>query len=201
MAATPAGTPSVTPSATPAWVVRRRRRRILRAVAVLVAVTVLALAWWQRHPRAFSEASGAVGIYSRVGATSILGIGSPGAEPVTVTLRSVEPLAVRDDGATMAAYVCHFPAHRTSHVGAVRGPLEKACPGHEPAEGASMRLGPDSPDQLVLAIASDDPARVRLRGVEVTYTRGWQTGRQRIGPTIVAVFGEVWPPPKGWDGR
>ena len=106
-------------------------------------------------------------------------------DPSSVTIVSARPrITEYVDGAVVRVLVCHDGA-----VGAVRGDIERYCSPVEPAFGATMQTGLGAGDALVVHVRSPAPGVVRVEGVEVTYTSGWQRGTQIAGGTFEATFG------------
>lgn len=176
----------------------RRRTRLTAAVAVLVAsVAGLAvLAWEWRHPDELVN-NGSTGMYARVGEVGWLGAGllPSGAAVDSVTIHAAEP-QVAAGQADVQVWVCHLEPGDEG-VGAVRGSLDRSCSSHEPAAGA--RLAGD--DQLLLRITAEEPTRVVVRGIDVTYSAGWRRGTQRVGHRDLMVFGTETLRERGSDWR
>ena len=164
---------------------RRRGGRLLVAGIVLALLALSGLGWWWRHPEAFGNQGNAVFIYNHVGTTALLGLAQPlrKLEPDTVTVHSVEPQVIKGN-ATIDVFACGAIPGKPG-VGAVRGALDEYCEWHQEAEGATLRAD----DQLILRVRSEDPGRLVVRGVKVTYSYGWQRGSQVTGQTVQVTFG------------
>lgn len=161
-------------------------RRGAVVVVVGVLVLVLVLAWQWRSPRAFHDHGNGIGGYNQVGTTALLDMGKPRSDlaPSELTIHAVEPQVVSGN-ATVDVLVCRYGS-RSTGLGAGQGrDLDRFCADREPAEGARMTRD----DQLLLRVRSDEPGRVVVRGVEVTYSHGWRRGTQLTGPTARVEFG------------
>jgi hypothetical protein len=152
---------------------------------VLALVALSGLGWWWRHPDAFGNQGDVVGLYNPVGTTAWLGLAQPWRliEPRTVTIHSVEPQVVKGN-ATIDVVACGTSPAK-SGVGTARGSLGELCEWHKQAEGSTLRGG----DQLLLRVRSENPGRLVVRGVKVTYSHGWQRGSQVTGKTVRVTFG------------
>jgi hypothetical protein len=152
---------------------------------VLTLVALSGFGWWWRHPDAFGNQGNVVGLYNPVSTTAWLGLAQPRRqiEPQTVTIHSVEPQVVKGN-ATIDVVACGTSPAK-SGVGTGRGSLGEYCEWHKQAEGATLRGG----DQLLLRVRSEDPGRLVVRGVKVTYSYGWQRGSQVTGQTVRVIFG------------
>ncbi len=166
----------------------RQRWSARRGTVVLVVVVVgmLVLVWQWRSPRAFHDQGNVIGMYSQVGTTALLDMGNPrrDLDPPELTIHAVEP-QLFSGNATVDVLVCHYGPKSTG-LGAGRDrDLTRHCADREPAEGARMTRD----DQLLLRVRSDEPGRVVVRGVEVTYSHGWRRGTQLTGQTARVEFG------------
>ena len=63
--------------------------------------------------------------------------------------------------------------------------MHEYCDALVPADGATLRLDADPMQQVVMAVTLRQPGRVRVDGMDLEYTLGWQAGTQRIGGEVV----------------
>ena len=170
---------------------RGRNRVVLATVTVILCVVVLgglvALGRAWRHPTAFPTSGIEVGdTAARPGLTTFVGITDPYSDKnKTVKIDTAIP-DVADGGSAVTTNMLICTLGPTGGVGLVRGAeIDQACTSLEPANGATLSLGPAPRQQLVLAVT---PIRfgesVDISGVDVTYADGWQHGTQRIGPRV-----------------
>lgn len=165
------------------------RRRALTFFVAATVITALAMLGWEwRHAKVFDFPVGnTVSIRNNVGSTAFIGVVfSPSeGERHTITLKSATPqVSGAPEGATVELLVCH-----DGGVGAARGSLEPYCSTVEPAvAGAQFDVGERSNDQIVVKICSQQPGRVVVNGVELSYTSGWQHGSEITGLNAVATF-------------
>jgi hypothetical protein len=154
---------------------------------VLLATVLLAAGLWQwRSPNAFLEqGSTTVTMYTPIGTTANLGLASPrqDMDPAVLTIHAVE-LQVVKGTASIEVVVCRTGAGKAG-IGATRGRIDRDCESHESPEGARLR----ALDQLVLRVRSDEPARLIVKGVKLTYSHGWRRGSQVTGQTVDVEFG------------
>jgi hypothetical protein len=162
---------------------------------VLIAVTALAVlaaavgtAWWWRHPSKTFEGGITVGMNAAIGERvwNSLDVG-PVDEPGSITIRRVRPDIGEDDGRVRVDYaICQLDPE------AVKPPLEgvgygsgdddmaRDCTTLKPAEGATMRLGVEPGDELVVGVTPTALGRTVLRDHRIDFSQGWQRGRDTI---------------------
>lgn len=167
----------------------RRAARVM--VLILVGAVVIVGLWEWRSPNAFVQGTGGVGMYSQVGTTALFGVATPrqDMDPGVLTLHSIEPRVTEGD-AEVDVVVCR-PSPAAGGIGTARGDraLDRFCQSHRAADGAQMVPG----DDLIVRVRSQEPGRVVVEGIEVTYSHGWRRGSQVIGLTTKATFGtESW---------
>lgn len=146
---------------------------------VLFAVGLLAAGgWYATHPTPLPT-EGSVAAQT------------PAGTPVTVGVLSVPDRAVDlreigwdddalDAGDELDALIC-----RGGSVSATRDP-SAFCTAVVPAQDATLRPG----DQLVLEVVADEPGRLVLDGLRISYRDGWQWGEQRAGRAVEVVVTE-----------
>ena len=159
------------------------RRWTAPALVVVVVLTVAALGWTWRHPRAFGEGGGWSLEYKQLaeGTPFYVGVTFPqGGTTDSVTIHDVRANLTDQSGRLdVAALVCSLRPAENSAVGAGNeATARKTCTSLVPAEGATLRLGRErsQQQQLVLAVTARGPANVVIDGIDVTYSSGWQRG-------------------------
>ncbi|WP_395695018.1 hypothetical protein [Nocardioides sp.] len=172
---------------------RRRWRSVVAAVVAAVVVVALLvgvalLGWSWRHPTAFDDSGAGFEVGDgggRVGRTTYIGMTFPGAGEGTVHLDAATPVVVSGGAsATTGVLVCTMSGG--SAVGLAHGrEVEQYCSPLEAAAGADLSLGPEPRQQLMLAVTPTRPGeRIKVDGVDVTYTDGWRHGTQRVPGTF-----------------
>lgn len=171
---------------------RRIRRLVLAFLATVLMLGGLAGAWaWRTHPQAVSEDGS--GFRTSVGADGgrlYVAVTYPDQDSTgTVSIDRAAPRTVENTaGATVDFYVCTLEGVGTGYdaLGAA-GPrgFAEMCPDAEPVrEGSLLGLGEDRRQQLVMGVTVHRPGVVRIRGVDLTYSKGWQHGTQSVGPDL-----------------
>ncbi len=169
---------------TPRWIVLW-----LLAPIVVAALVILGDRW--RHPTVFPEAGGwgtgsrnfPVGVPLYVGMTY-----EQQGERGTVTIRDVHAHIVRNtSGATAEFFVCTIATRSDSGaIGSVSGDeIHDYCQTLVPATGARVELNAQPLQQVVMAVTNAHPGRVRIAGMDLSYSHSWQRGTQRTGGVIV----------------
>ncbi|WP_155992790.1 hypothetical protein [Nocardioides sp. URHA0020] len=166
-------------------------RSVVVTVSVIVCVLVLGglgtLGWLWRHPTAFPPAGNEVhDSAARPGLTTFVGIADLYSDKNrTVRIDAASPVVV-DGGAPLTTSVLICTVGPAGGVGLARGAgIDQACTSLEPAIGATISLGSESRQQLVLAITPTEFGEaVDISGVDLSYADGWQHGTQRIGPRV-----------------
>jgi hypothetical protein len=160
---------------------------------LVVLATLLGLStlgWFWRHPTAFHGYGGwTVGHESwPVGDPLFVGITYPerGAGG-SVTIRAASAhLAGDSTGVEIEFFVCTI--NEAAGVGAVGAAgldaISRTCSSLRPVSGAEMTLAETAADQLVMAVTLTEPGRVVIRGVDLSYSHGWQRGTQRVGGDV-----------------
>lgn len=54
----------------------------------------------------------------------------------------------------------------------------------KPLDGAELREGAPRMGQLLVKVTAHQPGAVEVRGVDIAYSQGWQSGRQRTGDKV-----------------
>jgi hypothetical protein len=172
------------------------RRGAARTAGVVAGVALLvgggAYAWhWHTHPAAFPDAGNAWSGALREG-TDFMAVGvtdsGPGAGE-TVVIESVAP-RVRTDtaGARYEFFVCtQLSDQPGTQLGMLSGQrnFDRHCPDAEPVrDGTRLRTGGTPAQQLVMVVRMDRAGVAATRGVELTYSRGLQSGTQLVGPRV-----------------
>ena len=163
-------------------------------IAVAVGVVLLAgaiVGWQWRQIHVFVDGGGwAFGGHAVVGGGLYAGdMAIPRKHQTgTVTLDHLSPDVVENTAnATVRFYVCRRdPDSRVGGVGIVEASeVHRYCASLDPAEGATFTLDDASTDQLVMGVFPTRPGIVRVRGVHLDYSSGWQGGSQWTGGTVV----------------
>lgn len=103
----------------------------------------------------------------------------------TVSVIGVQPnVLVNTAKATITVVDCTPNLAEGGAIGIVDGRLHHWCTRVAPANGATMNVSGDSPDQLVMTVTPHQAGTVLIRGVHVTYSHGWQRGPEDIGMSI-----------------
>jgi len=167
------------------------RRALVCAVVIAALSGLAALGLHLRQPTAFHNAGGGViGVENR-GLDDPLYVGmsyeQDDAEG-TITIQSARANVVQDSAdADVTFYVCSIAP--LAGVGAIGSSNEEdmheLCSSLVPAEGATLRLHAIPMQQVVMAITLRRPGLVRVDGMDLDYTLGWQAGTQRIGGEVV----------------
>jgi hypothetical protein len=158
------------------------------ALALVAGLAVLGWTW--RHPTAFPEAGGwGVGSHQRpVGAPFYVGMTSENHDARgTVTIHSARAHVVRDSAAAeIEFFVCTVdPSSGVGSIGAVpQSEIHHECSALVPAEGAKMRLNATPRQQVVMAVSLSHAGRVKVEGLDLDYSHGWQHGTQRTGGEV-----------------
>jgi hypothetical protein len=192
MAETQSADPDVSGAARRSRRLPRTLRRGLVGALVVAAVSGLAaLGLHLRQPTAFRETDGwAAGVEDRdLGDPLYVGMSYPEDDADgTITIRSASANVVENSaGADISFHVCTIAPH--TGIGAIGSSNEKDmheyCDALVPADGATLRLDADPMQQVVMAVTLRQPGRVRVDGMDLEYTLGWQAGTQRIGGEVV----------------
>ena len=169
----------------------RRRALIIAAAAVLsVALVVGGVSWawhWRTHPSVFPGTGDEIGMTldpSRP--TMYVGItGWDTMEDGPITIDAAAPHLVENSArAGFAFYLCDLQEN-TGGIGVAypRG-FDRNCADPVPVVGETQ-FGQDQ--YLVMEVTVHRVGLVRTRGVDLTYTDGWQRGTQTIGTTLRVV--------------
>ena len=171
----------------------RRRRVVVVALAGVVLVAGLAWAWhWRTHPDIVPGNGAGMRMTlddQRRSVFVTVTDPSPG-EGETVRIDSATPRMLQNTAeATVEFFVCRLDLRGANHsaLGAV-GPRHFAgvCPDPVPVvEGTELAIGAEPPQQLLMRVVVESPGRLRIDGVDLTYTHGWQRGTQTVGPRLV----------------
>lgn len=165
--------------------VKPTRRRFLLAAVGLVSVVALLVAyqlWWSK-PTAFAGWGNLVDGSAKVGQTLTVDMGStyPGEN---VTLHSARPV-VRENSANarIQLVVCHYKPG--DHLLAVLEPIENYCSSTSPIDGFHLATTTRDDESILARITPRQAGRVRLDGMTISYSRGWQhawqTGSEQAG--------------------
>lgn len=153
-------------------------------VLALIALGLLVSVW--RHPSAFPEAGGwGVGKrHQKINEPVFVGMTFPyGDAEGTVSIDTVKGHAVTDTAAAELAYfVCTIDTSAGGALGTgSQADVDEFCSTLTPADGATLSLGRE---QLLLEVTPTRQGVVKIHGLDVTYTHGWQHGTQRIGGDV-----------------
>ena len=164
------------------------RWAVVGVVVVALVASLAVVAWQWRHPHAFRDAGGwgVIG-HDTVGQHMYVGMSyDRDGEHETATIHHVTAdVAVNSSAARIKFYVCRVdPAQRVGAIGSLNGSVRRYCLSLVPVHEAKLGLGRHPMDQIIMGLFPTRPGRVTVRNVEVTYSRGWQTGTQRVGGRI-----------------
>ena len=164
-------------------------RGVLGALVVLalIALGLLVSVW--RHPSAFPEAGGwGVGTrHQKMSEPVFVGMTYPDEDAEgTVSIDEVKGHAVTDTAAAELAYfVCTIDTAAEGTIGSgSQADVDEFCSTLTPADGATLSLGNHPREQLLLEVTPTRQGVVKIHGLDVTYTHGWQHGTQRIGGDV-----------------
>lgn len=159
-------------------------------VLALIAALLLIGARW-RHPTVFPGAGG-WGMSSRnfaLGEPLYVGMSyEKRGQSGTATIRDVTANVVRNSShATIEFFVCTVnTSSGIETIGSVDGDgIHDFCLTLEPAAGREIKLNADPRQQVVMALTNMDPGRVKIVGMDLSYSHGWQRGTQLTGGTVV----------------
>lgn len=151
--------------------------------------------WTWRHPHAFLPYGGGEGQYDRIGMTALTAMNfsprpGPGGD---IVLHSATPrVATAPPGAKILLRVCVNPYGGHGNMGGDRGSLARICDKVLPVSGARLSVGRGRQvTDLVLLVRSQKPGVVVVRGIDVDYSWGWQSGHQLTGPRVRIRFGTM----------
>jgi hypothetical protein len=178
-------TPVEAPEEDPPAQTGRRRQIIVGAVAALVLVLGF-LAWdWRTSPDTFRGYGSGLRAPVDVGHSLHVRMTweSVDIEPRTVTLHDVSARVVKDTaGPEITFSLCRA---EEEPISSARGPLGRWCSEVLPIDDTEMTLNADPHDIVVMTIRPTKPGVVRVRGMDLTYTDGWQRGTEQTGLTVV----------------
>ena len=160
-------------------------------IAVVVALAVIGLvawgAWWMRHPTLF-HGTYADGQVAHVQAQRPVLVGmvysAPSGRVSSVHIDKLSPRLVRDTaGGTFAFELCTLKVSNTSMGMAAGGlgVLDPYCTSMRPAVGADFTVGGGERQQIVMVVTPARPGIIRVAGLDLTYTAGWQKGTEHVG--------------------
>jgi hypothetical protein len=174
----------------------RRNPWATRRVALVVSATVLATAvivagswaWhWRTHPEVFPGDGNGIGATLHASRDTLyIGVTYPyPGRGDKVTIDSAEPRIVANTAdATFDFYLCTLDVSGSDFSAfgvAGRRLSARMCPDPVPlVRGMVLDVGADPPQQLVVRITVHRPGVLRTRGVDLTYSHGWQHGTQAI---------------------
>lgn len=168
---------------TPRWIVLW-----LLVPFVVAALLVLGDRW--RHPTVY-PGTGGWGMSSRnfpVGVPLYVGMTYEGRDQHgTLTIRGTRAHVVANSSdATIDFFVCTVNRSVVGAIGSVdEAGIHEQCLTLVPAEGARLELNADPRQQVVMAVTNAHAGRVRIVGMDLSYSHGWQRGTQRTGGVIV----------------
>jgi len=152
----------------------------------LVLATLAVAGWWWRHPTVLKDLPESQIGQEPVGHAMLFGITRPSFRGPggVVTLHGVSANVVQDTGAArIEFFVCvHNP--KSGNFTSVHD-NRPWCASRLPVAGAVLPLRPNATQQLVMSLTLTSPGRLEIHGVDVTYTRGHQTGTQHLDGLIV----------------
>ncbi len=164
------------------------RKAVLSAVVALAVVGLVAWgAWWTRHPTLFHD-SYADGQSAHVQAQRPVLVGmlysATSGRVSSVHIDKLSPRLVRDTaGGTFTFELCTLKSSNTSMGMAAGGlgVLRPYCTTMAPAVGADFTVGGGERQQIVMVVTPARPGIIRVAGLDLTYTAGWQKGTEHVG--------------------
>lgn len=178
----PSGSAVIEPPVATGWSTRRRAMTVLiglLAASMLAAAGVVVWKW--RHPSAFEPYGNAGGINRwTVGETAYVGLTFPDyRDHRHVSIQTVTAHGLADGtDATVEFVLCTIdPAEGGLGAGS-EADMSKSCTSVDPAAGADMAFDRQA---LMVALTPSQPGVFEMRGADVSYTDGWQTGTQHVG--------------------
>lgn len=179
-----------------AWVSRVIPRTPLGLLVWLLVLGMVAavayVGWLWRHPDVFPEAGGSEKGYRAAtpGRAAWFGMVDPTDRATgTLTIRDVQARDVDDSAdSEIEFFVCTIDAAAGIGGIGVVGPrgIEEYCSSLVPADGATIHLDSDTPEQIVASVTLGHGGRVSFAGMDVSYDHGWQSGTEHTGVDVVA---------------
>lgn len=164
----------------------RRAPRLLTVVAAAtVATAVLGAAWWVTHPTQLTPVGSEVGLPGVVGQPIVVGLFAyPNGG--SVILRDASPrVAPGSAAADVRILWCAAPRGGTP-VGAVKATAQASCSETPRLAGQLLTLPTEDTrfGHLVVEIVPLEPGEVTVEGADVSYSAGWQRGKQASGVVV-----------------
>ena len=158
-----------------------------------VVLALVATAWVWRHPdRSFDGGYGinverAVG--TRIWTTLEHGRTAASGE---IAIRELEPRMQVDGARVMVEYAICYLDPATLAADGVGGfgyalpdrDIHRYCKDLVPAEGASMMLGTDPGQELLVGVTATRPGRTVIRSHRISFAEGWQRGTDDISVEV-----------------
>ena len=173
---------------------RSVQQRVRLAVVVLSALALVVTMWWLRAPDRAFEAGYGIEVKRAVGQRiwTVLEHGQT-ATPGTIDIADIEPDVTHDGAAVKVDYaICQLDPEALAADGvssAGYGMLDRHtrhyCTRLVPAEGASMRLGNEPGQELLVGITTTRPGRSVIRGHRIEFSEGWRRGSADIQVSVV----------------
>ena len=176
---------------------RSRRPLLRRVLAGLLAGGITATsawAWnWRIHPDVFPSHGNTMAMPLPSGEdTAMIGITDMDNDPEggeTVTIHAATPRVVKNTAdATFEFYVCTLPDNGMAVLALHGRRFAKNC--LEPvrlSDGTRLDTSRSARQQLVMMIDFHKPGVVTTRGVDLTYSHGYQRGTQAVGTHLRVV--------------
>jgi len=152
----------------------------------LVLATLAVAGWWWRHPTVLEALPESQIGQEPVGHAMLFGITRQSFRGVSgvVTLHNASANAIRDSGAARIEFFVCVLNPKTGNFTSVHD-NRPWCASRLPIAGAVLPLRPNVTQQLVMSLTLMRPGRLEIHGVDVTYTRGHQSGTQHLDGLIV----------------
>lgn len=175
---------------------RLRRRGVLAGLVVVVALSLGALAWAWRHPDQSFDGGYGMTVRRQVGQpvwTTLVHTGTPGAERVSIS--SLEPRVATDGTEAVVEYVICELDPRVLDAQGVGGfgygmhaqDVRRYCLRTRPAEGATLPLRSDPPQEVLLGVTPTRPGRTVISGHRMSFGVGWRRGSAELDVALVVV--------------
>jgi len=153
----------------------------------LVLATLAVAGWWWRHPTVLADLPESQIGQEPVGHAMFFGITrrSFGGVNGVVTLHNASANVVSDSGdARIEFFVCVKNPKLGGTIFSVHD-NQPWCASRLPVGDAVLPLDRVPRQQLLMSVTLTRPGRLEIHGVDVTYTRGHQTGTQHLDGLIV----------------
>ena len=169
--------------------------RARQAAGVVTALALVAgVTWFLRAPDRAFEAGYGIALKRPVGLRvwTVLEHGRTAA-PGTIHIDRIEPVVTDDGAAVDVDYaICHLDPELLaadgvsgSGYGMPDRDARRYCTRLVPAEGATMRLGTNPGQELLVGVTTTRPGRSVIRSHRIEFSEGWRDGTADIHASVV----------------